>query len=336
MRIPSRISPSGLAKYEKDRESFYLTYCAEPRLERDPQPVAASVGSAFDAFVKAKLVSDLFGNETFEELFESQVEPQNRDFAHEAGQHIMENYLYCGAYAELLNLLTDAQEEPQFEFNANTVVGGIPIAGKPDCRFVHKDGAHIILDWKMNGYCGSKSAVSPSKGYMICRDGMGWPEKGSRSHGKPHALYEPDEYLGIPVNKFSLEQISIDWADQCTMYGWMMGEEVGSQEVVVRIEQGVGKPTGDGGALNGHKPLLRFATHSCRITPEYQKQLFNRLKKMWDSIQSQHIFDELSKTESDAKCADMDKRVFSMLSDGTAEQDFFAQCARPRSFYKGR
>ena len=334
MRKPSRISPSALAKFEKDRENYFLTYCAEPRTKREPQSEPASVGSAFDAYVKAQLISDIFGTTCFEELFETQVEAHNRDFALKAGQHVMDDYVYCGAYQTLLDLLEGAKEEPQFEFDADVTLGEVPIAGKPDCRFVHRDGAHVVLDWKVNGYCSRKGATSPSKGYMICRDGQGWP-KPSRSNGKSHNLFEPTEFLGLSVNKFFMEQVSIDWADQLSMYGWMMGEEVGGDQMVVVIEQVVAKPQGEGAAA-GDKPLLRFATHCNRVSPAYQMGLQARLQAMWHAIQSEHIFTELDRDGNLEKIKELNNRARSMVSDGTDDGDFFARCARPTTFYKGR
>lgn len=337
MRKPSRISPSALATFEKDRESFYLKYCAEPRPKREPQSKPASVGSAFDAYVKAQLMSDIMGEcNLFGELFEQQVEPQNREFAMTAGRHVMEGYVASGAYEDLLDLLEGAAEEPQFEFDADVSLDGIPIAGKPDCRFVHRDGAHVVLDWKVNGYCGKgDNATSPSKGYMLCRDGAGWPKQ-SRSHGKAHGLFEPVEFMGLTVNKFFMEQVSIDWADQLTMYAWMMDEPVGSEEMVVCIEQVVAKPTSDTGALGGSPPLLRFANHRSRVSQAHQMGLITRLNSMWEALQSEYIFTELDRDGSIDRQAELDQRALSMVTDGTAEGDFFAKCARPTTFYKGR
>lgn len=335
MRKPKRISPSGLSRYEKDRESYYMVYCAEPRPDRDPQAAPASVGSAFDAFVKAQLMSDIFGqHKWFEELFEKQVEPHNRDFAFAAGRHVMDDYQNSGAYSDLINMLENAVEEPQFEFDAEVTIEGVPIAGKPDCRFVHRDGAHVVLDWKVNGYCGKSGATSPSKGYALCRDGAGY-DKPSRSHGKSHKLYDPIEYLGLEVNKFNMEHISIDWADQLSMYGWMMGEPVGSEEMVVCIEQVVGKPAGPRGVEDG-PPYLRVANHRARISPEYQFGLLQRLKAMWESLQNNHIFTDLSEEENAQKCEELNNQAFSLISDGTPEGDFFVRCARGTPIYRGR
>lgn len=331
MRSPISVSPSAFAKFEKNVEDYYFSYLCENRPEREPQAQAASAGSAFDANVKAHLIEDIFGtsfDESFEKLFEQQVESHNRDFARPAGKHIMASYVACGAYQDLLDLMKDCKEAPKFEFDANTVIDGIPISGKPDCRFVHRHGAHVVLDWKVNGYCSEKSAVSPNKGYALCRDGSDWP-KPSRSHGKSHELYKPREFLGLMINEFFMEHVSVDWADQTSMYGWMMGEPIGSENMVVCIEQVVAKP-------NGETPLLRIANHKCQVSPAHQFGLKQRIKVMWEAIKSGHIFNNLSDEENAAKCEELDKRAVSMVSDGTEEGDFFAKCAKPAKFYNAR
>ena len=42
---------------------------------------------------------------------------------------------------------------------------GLPLRARPGRRPIS-----VILDWKVHGYC-SKYGASPSKGYMLCRDG---------------------------------------------------------------------------------------------------------------------------------------------------------------------
>lgn len=323
------ISPSALATFEKNREGFYLKYLADPRPPREEQSKPASAGSAFDAYVKSALMRDCLGQPGwFEKLFETQVESHNRDWARQAGQHIMEDYIACGAYQDLLDLLESAVEEPQFEFDADTKLDGtISLAGKPDCRFVHRGGAHVVLDWKVNGYCG-KGNTSPAKGYALCRDGRHWPKK-STSHEKSHNLYDAEEFMGITINKFPMEAVSLDWADQLSMYAWMMGEPVGSDRMVVCIEQVVGK-------ANGERPLLRIANHKCRVTPTHQKVLAQRIRRMYQALEEGHVFVEVSPEESAAKCAELNERAKQMISDGTPEGDFYAHCVRKQPFYNAR
>lgn len=329
MRKPKMISPSALATFEKDRDEYYLKYMAEPKPERGPQSEPASVGSAFDARVKANLMADLLGKHCgneYEALFEAQVEPHNREFAEQAGLHCYNSYLHCGAYGELRDMMEDAQEEPRFEFDADRTINGVPIFGKPDCRFVDTNGNHVILDWKVNGYCGNYN-TSPAKGYALCRDGVGF-DKPSRSHGKSHKFFKPLDHNGIEINEFYLEAISIDWADQTSMYGWMMGEEPGT-EIIVCMEQIVGKPG------PGELPLLRIANHRARVSKDYQLTLVKRLEDMWGKVQKGQIFEG-----SAEKCAEICRRLDNVAaavqSDGSAQGDFLAQCFRGSSVYRAR
>ncbi len=325
------ISPSALAKFEKNFEEWFISYVADTRPERSPQSAPASVGSAFDAFVKWTLSSEVccVKRLNFDELFEAQVEPQNRDFALEAGKHIFNDYVHSGSLEAVKELMHQASEEPEFEFNASATVNGIPISGKPDCRFVHRSGAHIILDWKVNGYCGKAgSNTSPTPGYMLCVDGSGWG-KASRSNGQAHKFFKPFEFKGLLINEFYMEQVALDWADQLTMYAWMMGEPVGSENVVMFIEQVAAKATET-------KPLLRFASHRARVSPAHQHGLIARLNAMWEAIISGHYFKDLDESGNAAKVDELNQRARQMISDGTAEGDFFAKCARGSTYYNAR
>jgi hypothetical protein len=307
----------------------------------------ASVGSAFDAFVKSKLHDDLFGvgyDPKFEldPLFESQVEPHNRDEARVMGEHVFANYVETGSYEELFLMMDGAKEAPQFEFDADKVVGNVPLFGKPDCRFVNADGLHIILDWKVKGYC-SKYGASPTKGYAMCRDGFDWPRrnltkkqlekaatgvevhgKHSQSHEKSHKLYLEINFHGLPINQGFLETCHEEWATQLSMYGWMMGEKVGDESVVVCIDEVVCKYMGE-----GNRPLLRVANHRARVSEKFQVDLHAKMRRLWDCIQSGWIFQDMSRKESDQMFEMLQGRASGMASDGSEEEDWFSQLGRP-------
>jgi hypothetical protein len=289
--------------WEKDREAFYAKYLTEAGRLRDPQTDAMSVGSAFDAYVKSILHRDLFDivppEYQFEALFESQVEIHIRDFALGAGLHVFEAYHYTGAYDELLAELSEAAEDPQFEFTLREEVEGIPLLGKPDCRYLTKDGAHVMLDWKVNGYC-SKYAKSPDKLYARVRDGQ--PGKSSRNAGNPHKDYVPLRFKGLTIGEHYLDDSNKGWADQLTIYGWMMGEEVGTEDMVARIDQIVAKPTKKG-------PLLRVANHKARISSFWQHSLLRRLQDAWEVLNSDHLFTDMTEEDSLARCEALDKYV---------------------------
>ena len=262
MRIPEYISPSALGKWESSREDFYMYYLASQRPIYEPQTRAMAVGSAFDAYVKAWLHADLFGQGSNPEyaldaLMDKQVDEHVRDWARDAGRHVFKCYQLTGAYAELLVELLQAEGDPQFEFTATGEAGGVPLKGKPDCRFIHASGAHVILDWKVNGYCG-KRTTSPKKLYSMVRDGM-LMEKPSRNDGNPHKNYKPLFFRGLTIGSHFLEDANPDWADQLAIYGWMTGEEPGTENLVARIDQIVAKP---GKVV----PIMRVANHRARIS----------------------------------------------------------------------
>lgn len=347
MRKPKTLSPSAFMLFEKDPTEYALRYITDNKPPRTPQALPASVGSAFDAIAKSNLHERLFGKGAdpkmeLDALFTSQVEEHNRDEAMVMGQHVFEDYVETGSFDELLGIMEDAAEAPEFEFDAGRVVDGVPLFGKPDCRFVDRRGNHVILDWKVRGYC-SKYGASPVKGYQKCRDGADWPHrnltktqlkkredgqevqgKHSRSHGTEHKLYLGMDFNGLTINQGFLETCDSEWATQLSIYGWLMGEKVGDENVVVCIDEIVGKFMGE-----GNRPLLRVANHKARVSPSFQIDLHGRLQKLWDAIESGWIFHEISREENDEMLERLQHRARGMASDGSEEEDFYSQMGRP-------
>jgi len=341
MRLPTYLSYSSMSSFEMDTPEFYLKYLAETRPARQPQTGPMCVGSSFDAYVKSALHAALYGvgaDPVYEltTLFEDQVEPQNRDFAFDAGRHCFEAYQYTGAYAELLDLLKKSVEDPRFECKLTGEIGGAPFLGKPDCRFVLDLGEgriSIVLDWKVKGFC-SKSAASPSKGYAICRDG--YPakgkSKGSRSHNKSHKMYMPYEFRGMTINRDYMENCSESYTDQCSLYGWLLGEPIGSEENIVWIDELVSKATGD--PMKGEYPLMRVSNFRSRVHPDYQANLVSRVSNCWEAVTSGHIFQELTRAENDEYIEMLDSVAVGLASDGSLEENWFSEIVRPQFFFK--
>lgn len=309
MRLPRYLSPSQISLWESNREEYYLQHLAEVRVQHMPQAIYMAIGSAFDAYTKAALHEAIFGvgaNPAYEfsALFESQVEPQNRDWGLINGKYAYDCYIKCGAYDELLKLLQQSNFAPQFEFKIEGVIGEVPLLGKPDLRFVHSQGAHVILDWKCNGYC-SKSATSPCKNYRLVRDtwdiNVAKPSRGGAE--QVHKGYTPIQWKGVEIHSGWLEDSNEDWANQLAIYSWMLGEEVGAEEVIVCIDQIVAKP------VDGAFPLLRVANHRARISKVHQENLMARLKNCWQAITTGHIFEDMSLEESQARCRLLDAQA---------------------------
>lgn len=324
MRTPKYLSPSGLKTFEKNREEFYLKYLADNRPERLAQTEPMSVGSAFDAYVKSYLHNALFGHygpdNAYERdaIFETQVEPQNRDFAARAGQHVFEMYSRCGALADMMLELNKASGEPRFEFSIEGVVaadiGDIPLLGKPDIFFMNDQGARVIWDWKVNGYC-SNSPTSPTKGYTKCRDtwdSLKTRKRSSRNNGDCHKDCILQDHLGIKINAAQrMEECNSEWADQLSTYGWLLGEEVGSEQLIVGIDQIVGS----GKDMVSGVPFLRVANHRTFVSSEYQFLLLDRLNYAWTAITTGHLFGNLSREENDAKIKKLDEMAEALSGD---------------------
>jgi len=337
IRTPTYLSYSSLSLFEADPDEFYLKYLAENRPARLPQTGPMCVGSAFDAYVKSALHEALFGKSAdpayeLKALFESQVEPHNRDFGWKAGEYCFERYKTTGSYDELLALLQQSTEPPRFECDLKGTVGDAPFTGKPDCRFVVDLGQgriSVVFDWKVRSFC-SKYAASPSKGYALCRDAFSG--KPSRSHGKSHGMYMEWDFRGMKINRDYMENCHPEYADQCCLYGWLLGEPVGSEETLVFIDELVCKPTGV--ALEGEYPLIRVANHRSRVTAEYQQKLVGRVNTCWCAITSGHVFLDLTREESDDKIEMLDGMGVALASDSSKEEDWFSEVTRPQFMFK--
>ena len=309
MRKPTYLSPSSLALWECNREAFYLKYLVDERPPRTPQTDYMSIGSAFDAYVKAALHTALFGEGVdprfeFDAIFTEQVEEQNRDWALDAGKYAFDAYCVTGSYDELLENLLGSQTDPEFEFRVDGTVMGVPLMGKPDLRYIDCSGANVILDWKISGFC-SKYGASPYKGYRLVRDG--WTQetaKPSRGAGNAHKLYKPITHRGMEIGSHYLEETCADWADQLSIYGWMLGESVGDENVTVCIDQLACK------SRLPEYPLVRVANHCCRISVVWQQSLVQRLTSCWEAVTTGYIFNDImSREERDERCEILNMRA---------------------------
>lgn len=293
MRIPEYLSPTSAKLWIANREDFYARYLADERAPREPQNHHMAIGSSFDAFCKSYLYEAIFGKNhnpryNRQSLFEDQVEPHGRDLAWRDGEIVFEAYKQAGCLSTMMQELSQAVGEPRFEFTINDTINGIPLLGKPDIFFTNRQAMRVILDWKVNGFYG-KSLKSPMKGYIRLMPG-------NKVHRDCHLLV----VNGVMINAaMYLEDGSKDWADQLSIYSWLLGEPVGSNEMIVGIDQ-----------ICGPAGKLRFATHRLRISSDHQFDLMMVLEDAWKCINGGHIFTDLTKEESIARCELLDKIVY--------------------------
>lgn len=325
MRNLEYLSPTSLSIFYEDKVKFYLLYLADKKVPRDGQTEPMAVGSAFDAFVKSYLHEKLFGankDERFklETLFEAQVAPERRTKAWVDGQFIFEQYKKSGALTDMMVELNASITTPRFEFDLLGIVdheregvekqlGGIPLLGKPDLYYTNKSGARVIHDWKVNGYY-SQWGTSPASGYVRLRE-----------VGKPYKVYKhtiPMMWKGILINTGqTLDMVKTDWAQQLTIYMWLCGEPVGTEECLASIDQIVGKEP-------------RFAEHRCKISVQFQKEVFAKAQDAWNCITSGHYFQDLSLEDSKKRCLELDNFHDSVMnrSSQTSAEEWHQQVTR--------
>lgn len=334
MRVVEYLSPTAIAQYYKDPQEYYLRYLSDNRPPRFAQTRAMSIGSSFDAYVKSYLHQALFGKDNdpkfvFENIFEAQVEQHNRDWALAAGRYVFGCYRNSGALGDLMIMLQGATNTPRFEFDlmgavsgsresVDLTIGDVILMGKPDLHFRNNEGADVVFDWKVNGYCSSRN-VSPAKGYVKLRDG--WSGVQSRTHGQSHKDAFVTYVKGIPVNcAHKMEEVDEDWANQLSVYGWLLGLPVGG-DFIVAIDQL---------ACDGSKtelPKIRIAEHRTTVSETHQRTFLKKAVDLWNIIHSDHYFTDVSLDESKARCAALDT-VAKGLEGETAEDEWFRQVTR--------
>lgn len=263
-----------------------------------------AMGSGFDARVKSAIHTTVFGEAAtkgspyeFECIFEKQVEPHVRDVVLERSADLFNQYVASGAYGELLGDIVHSPFAPEMEFSVRGDIEGVPLLGKPDLRYITKSHLHVIADWKVNGSM-SKTGASPVQGYKRCLD------YGSKTHGKSHKKYRPLSFRDEEINEAYLEEFDADWADQLAIYSWLLGESIGSEDFVIRMEQVACRPVKD-----RDLPRAKFATHMSRISKSHQEALMARIKMCWQTVTSGHIFTDLSREESDNMCEMLDGKA---------------------------
>ncbi len=307
MRLPAYMSPSSLKCFEDDQDEYYLRYLAENRPPRTPQTQPMSVGSAFDAYAKSYIHYALFGHYgkdnayEFTTIFEEQVEKHHRDWAHEAGKICFDTYKSSGALASMMMELKTAVGEPRFEFSIKGLIRGdagtVPLLGKPDIFFTNDQGARVILDWKVNGYC---SSASPTPGYIQL---LGRTHK---NHGLPHKKCITDIHKGIQINAaYKLEEFSTLWAAQLATYAWLLGEQVGSEQLISGIDQ----------ITRSGKGHLIITRHRAIISSQYQFELLGRYCYAWDCVTGGHFFKGKTHLESLNHCKFLDKKAEGLCGD---------------------
>jgi hypothetical protein len=314
-----------LSCWEKNPDEALYRYIVpkDVRPEKPPQTDPMSVGSAFDALVKAEISNDLFGAEQTEatgyrrrDLIVKQCEPHTLPKSLELACICFDQYVRCGAYGNLIAQIQQSAVDARMEFDVTKVVGGVPLLGKPDLHFHTNLHAHVITDWKVSGSC-SDHGVSAQQGFQLSLDCQG-----SRTHGLPHGKYQPVMHAGgIFVNGLKMNDTTDYWADQLTTYAWCLDEPVGEENFIARIEQLACRTTKEktkkDGTVVPAELRVKSVVHQSTVDSDYQRELLERYQEVWSHVSTGHYFKDLSRPQSDAR-ANMLTRALTHPSVGNA------------------
>lgn len=289
MRKRTYLSPTQLSMWMQNKEDYYVRYLSDQVSLPMPQNRAMAVGSAFDAYVKAYLHKVVHGSVIdarldFDDLFQKQVEPQNRDFAIEAGARCFRAYRDEGSLGNIVKLIRYAASVPQMELKLERTVDGVPLLGIPDLVFVTESEVSVILDWKVNGY-ESKSNTSPVPGYINYKFKM---------HNDCILDLEGD--IEYDLNS-TMVACKPDWARQLSTYTWVCGRDVGSP-IMCAVDQIVCNQN------------IHCAAHRCFIPRVFQEETMGMYKQLWRDISEEWIFRDMSKEDNDGRCRVLDGRGF--------------------------
>jgi hypothetical protein len=256
------ISPSSFSNMMNQPNKFYLQRLINNPLPREPQGLAAANGSAFDYWIKKKLLDEMNRPYKEDELIQSieLKDEKARERALNVGKIF---YTYYCLFIKKLNIswsfFSDVEIDRTFEFK------GIPLRGKIDCVYISKYYKKPVpLDWKLTG-SESKSSPTPKYQRLISED---------------EDCSHKDYYPAMPF-----ELIDETWATQLCIYGWELGRSTPIwEEFDAQIHEMTITGTGK----------IRLAIFHGIITIPFQQKIYSNLKLFWESLQNGNYINTLA------------------------------------------
>lgn len=247
-KIPEYLSPSSYMNAISNPCTFYLTRLINKVMKKKPQEKGAANGSAFDGFIKKKILE--FNSLPIDEdkLFKG-IEIENKAHALEVGLRFYRAYNY------LFNLLGYKYEMfSEVDIDETFIFRGLPLRGKLDC-VVKSNYGRVALDWKVFG---SETKASPVQAYKVKVSDKGI----SSSHDKYH-------------KDMPFYQIEEKWSTQLCVYGWELGHSKNEWEVFDGyIHQLTQTDSG----------LIQLSIYEGIFPIEYQKILYYNLCRVWEML----------------------------------------------------
>jgi hypothetical protein len=246
------ISPSTFMKWKNCEYSVFLQRLAGYPYVREPQGLAAAIGSAFDALVKDVMIKRKGWKSPFtlKGMLKNNVtiEGEQRSIAIEQGRYVAAQYIKSDLFIKLM----DCVQEVEREYYAN--IGGIPILGQLDARV---DG--MPFDWKLRGFA-SKNIPSPTKGFNV-------------RYNLATVIEEP-----MHKERFPLNEKNENWAIQMAMYD-LCTKAFMNKYIIHEITPN---------CMVEHKGNIASNTIKAEtLNVPFYRQLLKELTDMWEAIHGQ-------------------------------------------------
>jgi hypothetical protein len=251
----------------------------DPGWPREPQGLAASIGTAFDIMIKIEVASkmgwgDLLRNKVkcpenesiYNYLVRKNILEENIKKALVEGHSIYKYYLSV-LPIELHRIgiswhdleLTRQFYIPGLEGSIQDILAYCKGDGAFSYLIDNIDTVELPMDWKVTG---SASKASPTQRYEMIYDDLGIP-KG------PHKLWCNDIHMDI---------INIDWATQLCFSGWQLGYPTQLKDL--KVFTGVIHNL----VCDSTTGKIRLAVYRGLLTTDFQASVIKRIQNMWVDI----------------------------------------------------
>jgi hypothetical protein len=291
-RRPTNLSYSSWALFEKDQEEFFVRYLAGNRAPRLPQENYMSVGSSFDAYVKAALHSPpCLAPATIRTSSSASCSRIRSRSTTATGRSVLASTSSTATCSRVptTSCSSCSRLRSSHRGSRRRSTPRSTACLSPASRTFGSCRSSLTLI--RCGWCstGRSRASAPSMvpararampcavmatvpwGQNVTKKDPGG--KPSKSHNTSHANYLDYNHRGLTINAGYMEHCNDEYADQVSLYGWMLGEPPGDEEVVVWIDEIVSKFMG-----LGQNPLLRVANHRARVSRDHQLKLLGKIK----------------------------------------------------------
>jgi hypothetical protein len=253
------LSPSAIGNAKNQPNTFYLNRLVLDALPREPQSLAAGVGTAFDILIKRHLINDknIYCPIEMEEIEASLQNEEIREEAFKAAEELMKMYRNSRLVALTKWVQIEGVFAQEYTFNGRC----IPLICKLDAVVYDKEyGFDVPLDWKCSGYT-SEKGVSPKPKFKDKFDGKTWVG--------PHKDYTTNMHV---------TELPADWARQFTLYGMCLNK-LNHRPDWTEFPVHVHHPIFNG---TGKKPMV--AVYRAIVTSDFQREIWEEVCQIWDSI----------------------------------------------------